>query len=96
MNTTMVENKTTSMGWLGGWAIASAIGLIVGMGGTLMLLWSISEGVASSIGENVGTVVFGVAFGLGLGLVLGMAQWIVLRLRGESNMRCWAQPFWVE
>lgn len=87
MNTTMVETKTASVGWFVGWAVASGVGLVLGLMGTLMVIWSTIENVRSDLGDlAAGTLVI-VVFGLGLGLVLGIAQWIVLRLRGESSLR---------
>lgn len=87
MNTTMTQPSSTSVGWLAGWAVASAIGLVLGLAGTLTLVWSVTENFASGLGEQVDAILFGAVFGLGLGLVLGIAQWIVLRLRGESGPR---------
>lgn len=87
MNTTLVKTNTASAGWLIGWAVASGVGLMLGLMGTLMVIWSVVENVRSNLGDLAAGIFVGAVFGLGLGSVLGVAQWIVLRLRGESNLR---------
>lgn len=87
MNTTIVKTNTASVGWLTGWAVASGAGLILGLVGTLTVVWGVTENVRSGLGDVATGIIVGAVFGLGLGLSLGIAQWIVLRLRGESNLR---------
>src|SRR4030095_3159908 len=87
MSSTLIQNKTTSLAWLGAWVIASAIGITIGFLGALPLLWSISESATAAIPKLLAQSLGGAFFGLGVGLATGGAQWLVLRLRGEKNTR---------
>lgn len=87
MSTLITQNKTTSLVWLAAWTIASAIGIAVGFVATLPLIWSVSEGVLKQVPQFIGGTLAGAFFGFGVGLATGFAQWLVLRMRGESNPR---------
>lgn len=87
MNTTLEQNKTTSLGWLAAFAIASAIGIVVTMAGVLPLMWTYGESVFSAIGQFPSQIVGGIIFGLGLGSAVGIAQWVVLRGRSSDATR---------
>lgn len=87
MNTTVAETKRTTVVWLAGWVIASALGLGLGFVLPLPVLWSISESIKPLFPEWIAAVLFGALFGLGMGTFVGITQWIVLRMRGETRMR---------
>ncbi len=87
MNTTLTQNKTTSLGWLAAWAIASALGVIVAMVGVLPLMWTYGEGVERALGQWGAQIVGGIVFGLGIGAAVGIAQWLVLRGRSVDATR---------
>lgn len=87
MNTTLSQNKTTSLAWLAVFASASAIGIVVTMAGVLPLLWTYGENVERALGQFPSQIVGGVIFGLGLGLSVGIAQWLVLRGRSVDAKR---------
>lgn len=87
MNTLTTRTKTTSFPWLAAWIVASAIGITLGFLGTLPLLWNMTENVSSSLPMILVGPLGGAFFGFGIGLATGLAQWLVLRLRGESGTR---------
>ncbi len=87
MNTLTTQPKSTSLGWLTAWIIASAVGLTIGFLATLPLLWSMWGSVERVIGLVPAQILGGVTFGLGIGAALGIAQWLVLRGREQNAMR---------
>lgn len=87
MNTTLSQNRTTSLARLAAWTIASAIGVIVSMVGILPLMWTYGEGVERALGQWGAQLVGGIFFGLGIGLAVGIAQWLVLRRREREATR---------
>lgn len=87
MNTTLEQNKTTSLGWLLAWTIASAVGVIVSMVGLLPVMWTYGGSLEGAIGQYPAQIVGGIFFGLGIGATVGIAQWIVLRGRTPEATR---------
>lgn len=69
------------------WAIASAVGLFVGLAVSLPFGWGIAERAVPLVGEGPAAAVAGVVFGLGLGLGLGVGQGLVLRMLGGDMIR---------
>jgi hypothetical protein len=87
MNAIAISTKSVSVKFLVAWIAATAIGLIVGMFGTLPILWQYGDQVERAIGKIPAQLLGGVLFGLGVGLALGIAQWLALRLEGETSGR---------
>ncbi len=87
MNTTLTQNKTTSIAWLAAWTIASASGVIVSMVGVLPLMWTYGEGVERALGQWLAQIIGGIVLGLGIGTAVGIAQWLVLRGRSADATR---------
>ncbi len=87
MNTTLSQIKSTSFAWLAAWTIASAIAFVLGMFGTLTLLWSVAENLTNRIPEFAAALIGGAVFGLSIGVLVGIAQWLVLRNHSAEATR---------
>lgn len=79
--------KTVSLGWLAAWAVASGIGLVIGVMGSLRVIWNLGENGVTAIPVQLQPILGGAFLGLAIGLATGLAQWLVLRARGINNPR---------
>jgi hypothetical protein len=79
MNITLSKQKSLSIAHLAAWVIASAVGLVMGLFGTLFLIWNVAENLTTSLPEIVVALFGGAIVGIGVGGLVGVAQWFVLR-----------------
>jgi len=85
MENTLTRSKTASYAWLAAWAAASMFAITASFLTTLPLLWNFSDRALAVLPEVLVAAFAGAFFGWGVGVALGLAQWIVLRARGQAS-----------